>query len=70
MTLVWQLVHPTLMQTMECTAAVRDDGRVEVLVQRGRVREAFGVFADTATAVRTAFRFEAKMMDRGWTKIV
>jgi hypothetical protein len=70
MTLVWQLVHPTLPAAMECLAILRDDGRVKVLIQRGRLREAFGVFVNTATAVRTAFRFGAEMIERGWQKIV
>lgn len=70
MTLVWQLGHPTLPAAMECLAVLRDDGRVEVLIQRGPVQEAVGVFPDTATAVRTAFRFEAEMIERGWQKIV
>ena len=69
-TLVWQLEHQTLLSTMSCTAIVRDDRRVELLIERGRVQEAFGVFADTATAIRTALRFEAEMIERGWRKIV
>lgn len=69
-TLVWQLAHPTLPTMMECVAIRRPDGRVELLIERERVQEAFGVFADAATAVRTAFRFEAEMIRRGWQKIV
>ena len=70
MTLVWRLVHPTLPDAMECLAFRRDDGRVEVVIERGILQEAFGVFADTPTAVRTAFRFEAEMLDKGWQKVV
>ena len=69
-TLLWQLVHPTQPTTMECVAMRRNDNRVELLIERGRVQEAFGVFEDTTTAVRTAFRFEAEMLRRGWRKIV
>lgn len=69
-TLVWKLEHPTDATTMECVAFRRPDGRVEVLIERGPVQEAFGVFANAASAVRTAFRFEAQMLARGWQKIV
>jgi hypothetical protein len=41
-----------------------------MLIDRGPVREAFGVFANAESAVRTAFRFEAEMIRRGWQKIV
>ena len=68
-TLVWQLVHPTLPAMMECVAKVRDDRRVELLIERGPVQEAFGVFANTAAAIRTALRFEAEMISRGWQKV-
>jgi hypothetical protein len=47
---------------MECLAFRRDDGRVEVVIERGIVQEAFGIFADTPAAVRTALRFEAEML--------
>jgi hypothetical protein len=69
-TLIWQLFHPTLMATMECVAYVRDDQRVELLIERGRRKEAFGVFANTRSAVRAAFRFEEQMLTTGWRKIV
>ena len=67
---MWRLVHPTLPAAMECLAFRRDDGRVEMVIERGMVQEAFGVFADTQTAVRTAFRFEAEMLGKGWQKVV
>ena len=70
MTLVWQLAHPKLTATMECLAFRRDDGRVEVFIERGSVQEAFGVFPDATAAIRAVFRFEADMVERGWRKIV
>ena len=69
MTLVWRFVHSTL-PALECLAIVEMIGVSRCLIQRGPVQEALGVFANTATAVRTAFRFEAEMIDRGWQKIV
>jgi hypothetical protein len=69
-TLIWQLFHPTLVATMECVAYVREDHRVELVIQRERRREAFGVFATTESAVRAAFRFEEQMLTTGWQKVV
>lgn len=69
-TLVWQLAHPTLAEIMECTAARRDDGRIEVIIQRGPVQEAFGVFPDAAAAIHGVFRYESELRERGWRKIV
>ena len=70
MTLVWQLAHSTLVSTMDCVARRREDGQVEVSIDRGPVQEAFGVFPDTAAAMSAVFRFEALMLERGWRKIV
>ena len=69
-TLVWQL-EDAVHHTIDCMAAQRPDGQVEVVVEGGAAVVAEGgVFPDATTAVRWAFELEGTLMSQGWVKVV
>ena len=67
--LAWRLTHPKFVEPMDCVVITRRDKRVEVLIERGNVQEAFGVFTDARTAARVVSEFKAAMTTRGWRKV-
>lgn len=70
-TLVWQLQQPGH-HTIDCMAAQRSDGQIEVVVEGGAAVGATegGVFPDATTAVRWAFELQGTLMSEGWVKVV
>ena len=70
-TLVWQL-EDAVHHTIDCMAAQRPDGQVEVVVEgeAAAIAQEGGVFPDTASAVRWAFELQGTLVSQGWIKVV
>ena len=68
-TFLWQLAND-VHEKVECVAMLRNDGQVQVSIEKEGMHEEAGVFQDTPTAVRWAFNYQSELVAKGWTVVI
>jgi hypothetical protein len=68
-TFLWQLENEGH-EKVECVAQLRDDGQVQVSIEKEGMHEEAGVFPDIPTAVRWAFNYQSALVSKGWAVVV
>jgi hypothetical protein len=68
-TFLWQLENEGH-EKVECVALLRDDGQVQVSIEKEGMHEEAGVFPDIPTAVRWAFNYQSALISKGWAVVV